>query len=182
VVVVVGDVEVGVGRPGAALHRPHRLQCRRQVGVERGGVLPVEPVLLVGDVDAEDHLPRATVDVDRLVAGGVARRRERHHRAVAEDVVLAVDDGDVVPLRAQHREVAVEVEHLLDRVRPPAVPQLLLPEDELGVRKHVHPPGVVGVEVAHQHVVELLGGVARVLEPCAGASSGRTRWRVGTPV
>jgi hypothetical protein len=124
----------------------------------------VEAGRVVGDVGTEDE-PFA--DLDGLVAGGVTRGREQLDRAVAKQVVVAIEEHDLV---ADGVVVTRQEEVLGNRGRVLArLPLVTLHEDWDRGRKQCQPSGVIEVQVRQHGLgdrgqVDLLGNALLQLE------------------
>lgn len=120
-----------------------------------------EPVIVedageVGDVGADDEVS----DPDRLVAGGVPGSAEELDRAVAEEVVAPIDEGEVrrgIGVVARQEEVALDCRAIVT-----GLPLCPLDDDRYRRGDQRQAAGVVEMQVGEHHPghggeVDLLG-------------------------
>src|SRR5438445_3321516 len=164
-VLIVGEEEIGVFEVAHHLQAVDGVVVVLDAVVEAGRIAVqvfLHPDRVLGH---EDRVPAGELDLHGLVAKRVAGRAEDHHRAVAEQIVVAVQ-LEVVEVASR----AVEVTHhehaaaALELFGPPRLVQLFLLEDVNGLREHLDVPDVVEVRVRGHHHLHLVRRKTELLQ------------------
>src|ERR1700687_125745 len=115
----------------------------------------------VAGVAGHDDVIAADAHAQRLMAGGVAMRRDADHRTVAEDVVLAIDQLHAMPMVVVVRSVV----HALDQVRVvPGLPLAAL-NQQRRIRQQLVAAAVIEMQMRVDDEVDRVGRDVHRLEP-----------------